>query len=203
MSKKMWNQNFSGTNYIYGEGPNEFIYMYSSFIPSASSIACFAEGEGRNAVFLAEQGHAVTTYDQSTVGLEKTKALARKKETVVNTVEADLTETLNMHETFDAAVMVFGHVPKTGQSVFIHNMLESLKPKGLIMLEVYSVDQLQYQTGGPPSENLLYTPEDVLHWLKDHKVLHFYYGEAFRKEGSKHTGTGHVIQAIAEKAELT
>lgn len=201
MSKEMWNQNFSNAEYVYGEQPNEFIHNHSCVIPSSSSIACFAEGEGRNAVFLAEKGHVVTTYDQSAAGLEKTKALACKKGTSVNTVETDLTVDLHVHEAFDAAVMVFGHVSRADQPQFINNMLQSLKPGGLIMLEVYSVEQLQYKTGGPPSENLLYTPEDVLHWLKDHKVLHFYYGEAFRKEGTKHTGTGHVIQAIAKKAE--
>src|SRR5690625_5802590 len=92
MPKKFWNQSFSADEFVYGEAPNEFIRETSSLFPEQAKIACFAEGEGRNAVYLATMGHDVTAYDVSPVGLEKTKQLALKNNVQVNTVETDRSE---------------------------------------------------------------------------------------------------------------
>src|SRR5699024_7941090 len=78
MSKEHWDASFSDTDYVYGETANEFIQSTHYLLSENSKIACFAEGEGRNAVYLAKQGHQVTAYDQSQIGLEKTTALAHK-----------------------------------------------------------------------------------------------------------------------------
>src|SRR5690625_6874550 len=90
--------------------------------------------------------------------------------------------------------MVFGHVPKQDQPFFIENIIASVKPGGHVLFEVYSEAQLDYQTGGPPSVDMLYHPETVLSWVDPYKCLHFYYGEAERHEGKRHHGRCHVIQ---------
>ncbi|ARI77868.1 class I SAM-dependent methyltransferase [Halobacillus mangrovi] len=200
MSKEFWNESFSDQEYIYGLQVNEFISQKAGLISAGSKIACFAEGEGRNAVHFAKSGHEVTAYDQSSVGLEKTLELARQNGVEVNTVEADLTNDKVEQEQYDAAVMVFGHVPKAGQDFLIHNMIDSVKPGGYVMFEVYSSKQLQYGTGGPKAEEMLYEPGDLLQWIQDHECLHFYYGEAVRNEGKRHSGLCHVIQGVVRKS---
>src|SRR5699024_12368759 len=74
---------FSDDNYIYGKAPNEFIRSKSAILPEQAKVGCFAEGEGRNAVYLARLGHEVTAYDQSQTGLEKTKLLASEHDVSV------------------------------------------------------------------------------------------------------------------------
>ena len=46
---------------------------------------------------------------------------------------------------------------------------------------------------------MLYNPIDILNWIHDYKCIHFYYGEARRDEGKRHTGLGHVIQVVIQK----
>ncbi|MDQ0352040.1 2-polyprenyl-3-methyl-5-hydroxy-6-metoxy-1,4-benzoquinol methylase [Alkalibacillus filiformis] len=199
MSKEMWNENFSEKKFIYGKEPNEFVKAYSGVIPDGAKVVCFAEGEGRNAVYLAENGYDVSTYDQSEVGLEKTKELAKERQVDVKTNQKDLIKETVEPNLYDAAVMVFGHVPRQNQSFFIQNMIDSVKPGGYIMFEVYSHDQLPYQSGGPKSEELLYHPKEVLDWIEPYKCLHYFYGEAERYEGDRHYGLSHVIQVIIQK----
>ncbi|HHY73287.1 MAG TPA: class I SAM-dependent methyltransferase [Bacillus bacterium] len=199
MSKEQWDKSFSDKDYIYGENENAFINNVSRIIPKKSKIGCFAEGEGRNAVYLAKLGHDVTAYDQSMVGLLKTKNLASKKNVTVETIEIDLTKEKVKTNQYDVAIMVFGHVPKKDQQFLIESMIGSVKPGGTIIFEVYSEDQLKYETGGPKSIEMLYDPADILDWIKGYKCIHFYYGEAERNEGKKHIGLGHVIQVIIKK----
>lgn len=199
MSKNKWDERFSNAQYIYGKTPNEFIRTKSNFLPDHVKVGCFAEGEGRNAVYLATRGHDVTAYDLSTTGLEKTKQLAAECDVIVDTVAMDLTTDYVEKAQFDAAVMVFGHVPKEKQRFFIENIVDSVTSGGYVMLEVYSDQQLEYKTGGPQAIDMLYRPTDLLEWLKPYKFLHFYYGEATRHEGSGHTGLGHVIQVVIQK----
>jgi len=176
MTKEHWNNSFSDKDFVYGEVENTFVNEMSDIIPAQAKVGCFAEGEGRNAVYLAKQGHDVTTYDQSTIGLEKTKTLASKNNVDVKTVEMDLTENQVDTELYDAAVMVFGHVPKQDQSFFIQSMIGSVKSGGHVIFEVYSEDQLAYKTGGPPTFEMLYNPIDILNWINDYKCIHLLWG---------------------------
>ncbi|WP_217586091.1 class I SAM-dependent methyltransferase [Lentibacillus saliphilus] len=199
MSKAKWDERFSEVDYTYGEHPNAFIKEKADLLSSGATIGAFAEGEGRNAVYLATLGHTVTAYDQSTVGLQKTKQLAERHHVSVHTEAADLTKNTIPADLYDAAIMVFGHVPKEDQHFFIQNIIQSVKRGGLILFEVYSESQLTYQTGGPPSIDHLYDPAEILAWIKPYTCRHFYYGEAERHEGARHTGTGHVIQVVIQK----
>ncbi len=199
MSKEHWDKSFSDKNFVYGEKENKFIHDMSEIIPVQSKVGCFAEGEGRNAVYLAKLGHDVTAYDQSVIGLKKTDALARKNNVTVETVAIDLTKEKVQNNQFDATIMVFGHVPKNNQQFLIKNMIDSVKFGGYVIFEVYSEDQLKYQTGGPQSIDMLYNPTEVLGWIKNYQCIHFYYGEVIRNEGKRHAGLGHVIQVVIKK----
>lgn len=199
MTKNHWDERFSSEEYIYGREANDFIEQMNEFIPAHSVVACLAEGEGRNAVFLAQRGHKITTYDQSEVGLGKTRQLAEQNNVKVETVLMDLTKERVPKEEYDAAILVFGHVSKKNQPYLIQNLLGSVKLGGHVIFEVYSEEQINYKTGGPNYVDALYNPATILDLVNDHKVLHFYYGEAERHEGKNHTGLCHVIQVVLQK----
>lgn len=199
MSKKKWDEQFSKHAFTYGKLVNEFIKAQSHHFPADAHIACFAEGEGRNAVYLAKKGLNITAYDQSIVALQNAHLLAAENNTTIHTIEKDLTEPLEKRDYYDGAIMVFGHVPKDKQSIFLNNIIQSVKCGGYILFEVYSERQLPYDTGGPGSINHLYKAESILEWISPHEIKHFYYGEVERVEGYRHTGTGHVIQVMIKK----
>jgi 2-polyprenyl-3-methyl-5-hydroxy-6-metoxy-1,4-benzoquinol methylase len=184
---------------VYGEEPNLFIKKQSIRLENGKKVVCFAEGEGRNAVYLARQGYEVTAYDYALNGLKKTEALAQRYGVKVTAIQKDLIQEKVPVEEFDSAIMVFGHFTKQDQKTVFDKLVSAVKPGGIIMLEVYSEDQVRYGTGGPKTIDMLYNPADLLEWAKEYKTLHFFYGEEERIEGQLHTGVGHVIQAIIQK----
>lgn len=201
MSKEHWDKSFSEKKFVYGETENTFLNEKSCLLNENSRIACFAEGEGRNAVYLAKLGHQVTAYDQSSVGLKKAQELAKRNDVAIQTKTMDLVNEKVSEASYDAAVLVYGHVPKEDQEIFLENMLAAVKPGGYVILEVYSEDQLAYKSGGPRSLQMLYDPEHLLSLIRKYKCLHFYYGEVERNEGERHQGLCHVIQVAIKKTE--
>ncbi|WP_317972921.1 class I SAM-dependent methyltransferase [Paenibacillus sp. CCS19] len=196
--KKEWNERFGSTDYIYGVQPNAFIKDHSSRL-TGTRIVAFAEGEGRNAVYLAAQGYDVTAWDYADNGLKKTEQLAERSGVKVRTELVDLIHDPVVPGAYDGAIMVFGHFPKESQHTVLEKLIAVVKPGGTVMVEVYSEEQLRYKTGGPKSSDMLYRAQDMLAWARQHQVVHFFYGEQIREEGKLHTGAGHVIQVILIK----
>ncbi|MFJ8455591.1 class I SAM-dependent methyltransferase [Bacillus paramycoides] len=200
MMSNFWNDRYKSDDYFYGEEPNTFIQEQAFRLTNHNKVIAFAEGEGRNAVFLTRQGHEVTAIDYSEEGLEKTKKLAEKHNVNVHTKKVDLlADSLPANE-FDTAIMVFGHFHTDNQKMIFNKMIHTIKPDGIIMIEVYSKKQLNYGTGGPKDIDMLYNPIDILTWCKEHKVIHFFNGEQERMEGKGHTGLAHVIQVVIRKS---
>lgn len=195
----VWDERFKSEEYYYGEEPNVFIQQQAFRLEQCRKVIAFAEGEGRNAVFLAKRNHEVTAIDYAESGLNKTKKLARKHGVDVHTQKLDLLAEDVPNEEYDAAIMVFGHFHKDSQAMVFNKMKNAIKPKGIMMLEVYSKDQLKYGTGGPPDSDLLYDPKEIVAWCEGHEVLHFFYGEQERVEGKAHSGLAHVIQLVLRK----
>lgn len=199
MPKNKWNESFSSPDYVYGKEVNKFIKKEAERFDSTSNIACLAEGEGRNAVYLATLGHTITAYDISEVGLEKARTLANEHNVSISTKVIDLIEGDLPNAKYDHAILVFGHVHKNKQARLINNMINTVKPGGLIMFEVYSKKQIHFDTGGPGHLDYLYDPSDILELISEHDCKHFYYGEAKRFEGQRHNGKCHIIQVIIQK----
>lgn len=195
-----WNDRYKSDEYFYGETPNVFIKEQAFRLINHNKVIAFAEGEGRNAIFLAKQGHKVTAIDYSEDGLEKTKKLAKKHNVEVHTKKVDLLADSLPVDEYDAAIMVFGHFHNDHQKMILDKMIQTIKPGGLIMFEVYSKKQINYGTGGPKDVDMLYDPIDILTWYEKHKVIHFFNGEQERVEGKGHTGLADVIQVVISKS---
>ena len=58
----MWDERYSAEEYAYGTEPNTFLTANFAHLPKGRVLS-LAEGEGRNAVFLAQQGYGVTGVD--------------------------------------------------------------------------------------------------------------------------------------------
>ncbi|WP_096200991.1 class I SAM-dependent methyltransferase [Bacillus sp. FJAT-45350] len=194
----MWDEKFKNETYVYGTEANQFIQkIHQKLVPG--HILAIAEGEGRNAVFLAKEGHSVTTWDYATSGLEKTKQLAKQNDVNVETELINLLEANWESEKWDSIINVFGHFYEDDQYTILSNVKKALKSGGTFAMEVYSTEQLAYGTGGPKDAKMLYKPEAVLQLFKDWSIIHFFYGEAIRHEGISHTGNCHVIQLLVKK----
>lgn len=194
----MWDQRYSADEYIYGKDPNEFLANAVNKIPKGK-VLCVAEGEGRNAVFLAEQGYDVVAVDSSTVGLEKARKLALERGVSIQTMVCDLAHFDIEAKSWDGVVSIFAHVPPAVRKELHKKIVDGLRPGGVLILEAYRPDQLKYKTGGPPTAEFMMTLKGLEEELTG---LNFDYGVELDRdivEGKFHTGKGAVVQIIGIK----
>jgi len=194
-----WHKRFQDENYVYGTEPNAFLADSQKKLQLSGDALAIAEGEGRNAVFLAEQGMNVTSWDYAESGLEKTKKLAETRHVSVKTELVDLNEASWNQGQWDEIVCIFGHFPEELRRKTLLGVKEAVKPGGFFVTEVYSTHQIPYKSGGPQDLELLYTPEEFLQTFSDWRIVHFFMGEVVRHEGAWHNGLSHVIQFIGQK----
>ncbi|WP_442598270.1 class I SAM-dependent methyltransferase [Neobacillus sp. D3-1R] len=195
-----WDARFQTENFVYGKEPNVFLKdIYTKLSLNKGNALAIAEGEGRNAVFLAQQGMNVTTWDYAESGLAKTRKLAQEKGVEVKTELVDLNQAPWDENKWDQIVCIFGHFPKELREKTLDNVKKAVKPGGHYITEVYSIFQLPYESGGPRDQAFLYSPEDFLKVFSDWKMIHFFMGEVVRHEGEGHNGLSHVIQLVAQK----
>lgn len=194
----MWDERYSIAEYVYGKDPNAFLAENVHRLPMGKSL-CLAEGEGRNAVFLAEHGHQVTAVDGSAVGLEKARALAAERGVSIETLVSDLSEYVISSESFDSIISIFCHVPRDIRGPLHRRVVEGLKPGGVLILEAYRPAQLKMGTGGPPVEGLMMALADVRLELSGLEFILAQETEREIREGRAHTGHGAVVQVIARK----
>src|SRR5699024_1251813 len=138
-------------------------------------ILLLAEGEGRNAIYLAKLGYDITTYDMSQVGINKQYQLASEARVDIDANYGDITKPkLTPQSSFDYSINIFGHVPNEGKQEMFNNLVQSLVVGGYSYFEFY----------------LNHLPIKI-HQLEQHEI--------YRNECIKHTGTGSIIQGRVEK----
>ncbi|WP_282020927.1 SAM-dependent methyltransferase [Planomicrobium okeanokoites] len=194
-----WDKRFGDEEYVYGTEPNVFLESIQPTLPRHGNSLSIAEGEGRNAVFLAEQGLTVEAWDYAQNGLDKVDKLARDRGVQIQTRLVDLADATWEPDKWDEVVCIFGHFPSETRKKTLQGIRKSVKPGGYFVSEVYSEYQIPYQSGGPKELDFLYTPEEFLTEFKGWRMVHFFMGEVTRNEGNLHKGLSHVIQCVFQK----
>lgn len=203
MQPAFWDSRYAKEpGYVFGTEPNDFLVSVAENLRSESRILCVAEGEGRNAVFLAAAGHQVTAVDHSAVGLAKGRQLAATRGVTdrFTPVVADLLTFDFGREAWDAVVWIFLHLPPGERQRLLKRAVGALKPDGLLILECYTPRQVKWNTGGP-----VQAPELLLTWdeLRSADLgLRTLIGREVERdviEGTGHTGRADVVQWLARK----
>ena len=196
MNKDFWNERYRPDAYAYGREPNEFLREQAHRIP-AGRVLCLAEGEGRNAVFLAELGYEVTAVDSSAEGLRKAQRLADEQGVKITTVEADLNDYAPPLDAFAGVVAIFAHLPATVRKK-VHAWVPQVpQAKGVFILEAYRPEQLTFKTGGPRDATMLMTLEGLQAELAGLQVELGREVEREVHEGAYHTGMSATVQMVA------
>lgn len=193
----MWNARYDGEAFFYGTAPNDFLVAHAGEL--AGPVLALAEGEGRNAVFLAERGLDVIGVDISPVGLEKARRLASERGVHIETVVADLADYVPETARYGAVVSIFAHLPPLVRAALYPRVVAALKPGGLLVLEGYAEAQLARDTGGPKDIAMLLTPEGVRAEFAALEPVLLQAVEREVWEGAGHTGLASVVQFIGRK----
>ena len=194
----MWDDRYSTEVYVYGTKPNHFLVSVIDRIP-VGRVLCLAEGEGRNAVYLAKQGCTVLAVDSSSVGLAKATKLAQANKVRIETLVADLATMAIEPESWDAVISIFCHVPSAVRRELHRKVARGLRSGGVLVLEAYTPAQLKLGTGGPPSEDMMMTLSSLRHEFDGLVFKHAVELERDVVEGKLHTGRGAVVQLVAVK----
>lgn len=195
----MWNERYARDAYAYGKEPNDFIRAQETRLPAGSRVLCIAEGEGRNAVFMAGRGHAVTAMDQSSEGMAKARRLAAERGVDIATVRANAEDFDLGREAWDGIVSVFAHMPRALRQDLHRRVVTALAPGGVLLLEAYAPKQLEFRTGGPPDVALTMSVQDLQSELAELNFLLAQEVEREVVEGEFHTGMAAVTQIVATK----
>jgi len=192
----------AGDDYLFGTAPNRFLASQVEQFGAGMSVLSVADGEGRNAVWLAEQGCQVTATEISPVALEKAAKLARGRNVVVDFVEADILNWDWPQDAFDAVVGIFIQFATPAERPRqLAGMKQAVKPGGLLFLQGYTPKQLEYRTGGPSALENLYTAEMLRESFADWNIVLLREHEDVIAEGSAHIGRSALIDLVARKPD--
>ena len=193
-----WNQRYAEKDFAYGLLPNEFLKEQLEKLPKGN-ILLPCEGEGRNAVFAAQNGWNVTAFDFSETGFEKAKLLANQNQVNINYSIADALEITFEPESFDAIALIYAHFPEQVRNQFHTNLMTWLKPGGSIILEVFNPLQLNNTSGGPKDITMLYTKDIIEYDFKNLTTKILSLNSIILNEGKYHQGKADVIRYVGQK----
>lgn len=196
----MWNERYSKAGYLFGTEPAQFLRDHQAYLVAGAKSLAVADGEGRNSVFMAEQGLDVVAMDGSYIAIEKARALAMARNVTVDFNEADINHWDWSEATYDLVVAVFIQFvgPAQRDQIFA-GIKRSLKPGGVVMLHGYTPEQIALGTGGPPCADNMYTTGLLARRFDDFEVLELNAYQRVVEEGEGHAGHSALIDLVARK----
>lgn len=196
----MWNRRFAESGYLFGTEPNAWLHDHASLWEAGERVLSLADGEGRNSVWLAQQGLTVDAFDISEVGVRKARDFARITGVKVNFAVADIGTLQWPRSIYDGVVAIFiqfAH-PELRSRIF-EGIVQCLKPGGRLILQGYTPRQLEYRTGGPPIASHMYTRELLREGFPGLDILELKEYETELAEGTGHRGRSALIGMVARK----
>lgn len=196
----LWDERYAGEAYIFGTAPNVFLESQAARLQSGQSALAVADGEGRNGVWLAQQGLQVWSVDSSSVAQAKAKKMAAERGVTLQFEVADLLAWDWGDARFDIIAAIFiQFADPAGRARQFEGIRRALKPGGMLLLQGYTPRQLEYKTGGPPSVENLYTESMLREWFGDWDIQHLREHDDVINEGSHHAGMSALIDLVAYK----
>lgn len=198
--QEVWNKKFSREGFFYGTQVNNFIKEHSALIEKKSTVICLGEGEGRNALYLAKKDLHVEALDVSDVGLKKLQ-VAALKENLAITIRHTLLENWTPVKKYGAIISTFTHIERNMQKEIFVKSINALQENGYFIAEFFSVDQVNFSSGGPKDTNLLYQLDELytLFLTLPCKIYKLSQEIITLSEGKGHNGEASVIRIIIKK----
>lgn len=196
-----WDERYSGEEFIYGTEPNQFFKEQIDKIPKPGKLILPGEGEGRNAVYAARAGWQVDALDQSNIAKQKALMLAQQYGVQINYKVIDLNNFSPEKSNYNAAAVIFVHLPPIERVELHKKLIGSLTKGGIILLELFSMNQLGKESGGPQDISMLSSVEEIQSDFENMKTILIEETNLYLTEGSKHSGEASVIRFVGKKID--
>ncbi len=202
--ENFWDTRFKQDAYVYGTLPNTFFKETIDRYKPTGNLLLPAEGEGRNAIYAAKTGLNVYAFDTSIEGKNKAMKLAERNNVTINYEVGDFFNLELLNQTFDVAALIFAHFTADIVSDYHKKISELLKPNGLLILEGFSKNHIEFQkqnpkVGGPKNEDMLFSKETIERDFPNFEILKLEDVEDMLKEGEFHDGKAKLIRFIGRK----
>jgi cyclopropane fatty-acyl-phospholipid synthase-like methyltransferase len=197
-----WDQRYADDDYVFGEAPNAFLEGQAGRLKPGMRALAVADGEGRNGVWLAQQGLAVLSVDSSAVAQAKARRLAEARGVPLQLAQVDLVDWTWPAAEFDLVVAIFVQFagPAFRAELFAR-MQRALRPGGLLLLEGYRPEQMGYDSGGPSAVENLYTETMLREAFGGMQLLELRAYDAAIEEGKGHSGMSALIDLVAQRPD--
>lgn len=200
MSSDFWDARYATDDYIFGTAPNLFLASQAALIQPGMRALAIADGEGRNGVWLAEQGAQVHAIDFSAAALEKARKLAAARGVTLEIEQADVLDWHWPEAAYDLVAAIFiQFAPPPERDRIIEGIRRTLKPGGVLILQGYTPKQVEFGTGGPPAAANMYTAALLREWFDCWDILHLAEHESVISEGAHHHGMSALVDMVARK----
>ncbi len=155
MDESAWDERYAGEELLWGSAPNQFLVAEVAGLEPgrAVDLAC---GEGRNAIWLAEQGWRTTGVDFSAVGLGKARRLAEARGVDVTWVESAVEDWIPAEEV-DLVAVFYLQLASPQRAAALRRASSALAPGGTLLVVAHDLDNLTRGVGGPQHSDVLYT----------------------------------------------
>jgi SAM-dependent methyltransferase len=195
-----WNERYAGDEYLYGESPNAFLRANVHRLATGRCALCIADGDGRNSVWLAEQGLCVTAFDFAETAVVKARRLAARRGVAVDFRVCDIFAWPWAPAQFDVVAGIFiQFLSAEDRRPVFENIMRTLKPGGLFLLEGYRPEELAYGTGGELDASRLYTRTWLQHTFGSWDILELNEYDTELREGAAHNGISALVDLVARK----
>ena len=163
MDKQQWDERYSGDEFEWSMHPNQFVAAELTGVPPGRALD-LAAGEGRNSVWLAEQGWSVTAVDFSRAALEQARKLSAARgvdDGQVDWVVADLSHYQPARDAFELVLVAYLQVEAPLRAKVLDGAATALASGGTLLVIGHDLTNLTEGAGGPTSPDVLYTPESI------------------------------------------
>lgn len=195
-----WEGRFAAPHFVFGTAPNAFLARSAGRIAPGGRVLSIADGEGRNGVWLAEQGFAVTAQDFSPTAQAKARGLAVDRGVTLDWELSDITKRDWKADAFDAVVGIFFQfLEPTARAAVFDGIKRTVRSGGVVLIEGYGPRQLDYATGGPKKLENLYTEALLQDAFSDFSEVETSAYDAKIEEGPGHSGMSALVDLVARR----
>lgn len=163
MDSAHWNERYAGRELVWSAEPNRFLVEQTVGLEPGRALD-LAAGEGRNAIWLAQQGWQVTAVDFSDVAVDKARRIASRHDVDVDVewLVADVTEWEPPSQSYELVIVFYLQLPAEQRRVALRRAASAVASEGTLLIVGHDVDNLVDGYGGPQDATVLLTAEGVI-----------------------------------------
>lgn len=197
MDAASWDERYRERELVWSAEPNVFVAEQVRGLTPGRALD-LAAGEGRNAIWLAEQGFDVEAVEFSTVAIDKGRRLAAHRGVEVRWRHADLTRDVAL-DPADLVVLAYLQLPREALGRIHRRAAAAVAPGGTLLVVAHERANVTKGVGGPGDPTVCPSVAEVVADL-DGSGLTLEHAAQVRREVTTDEGPREAIDLLVRAA---